>query len=679
VEQVQNCMNPGTAITRLITLLALVASSYAMAQDTSEADELDQFLDLLNQQTSLATNTRLNADFVPGMLSVLDAEQMQRRGFRTVWDALESLPGVQASRDTTGERSISVRGIGQLFEPSKVKLLLNGVAVNTSASATTGTIYDTPIEQIERIEFIRGPGSATHGEFAYAGVLNVTTKKQGAQYSVGIESYEGVNFSALYSYAKPDSDFSASINFAANERDGHNIDSGDDSSAAGIPGYAPGPINNKRDFVSAIASFDFGELNALIQFQEANRGDHFGANDLLPPDDRQTVISDRLITAPLSQALTFTEKLSGKWFISAVENKTEKNQLFLGTAENFGGLGNEDDITADSNLEEQRFEGKVNLQYAGDTHTLFAEVSAVDIDITESDRSINLDPVTGTPTPGRNDFPGPVDDSQDRSSISLVLQDEYHIDPSLTLTTGIRYDDYEDIDSNLSPRIALVWRKSNQHIFKTQLARAFTPPTLLETGGSIESSIDPETNDTLEFGHIFHSSELIVRNTVYFSRLDDLIMFQETAPTGYKNTGSTDLRGYELEMEKSIGSEWKFIGSLALQDYDDDDLPAAVPWMFKLGTEYRVLPSTLVHLQVNSYGERDRQDIDSRSDFEQTTQVDLSLRSRNFLDVTGLDFRAGIRNLLDETLKYPAPVYTYADDYPYSDGAMLWAQLSYRP
>jgi iron complex outermembrane receptor protein len=386
-----------------------------------------------------------------------------------------------------------------------------------------------------------------------------------------------------------------------------------------------------------------------------------------------------LLTASLSQRFSFTEKLSGKWFLSAVENKTEKNQLFLGTAENFGGFGNEDDITADSNLEEQRFEGKFSLQYSGDVHTLFAEVSAADIEITESDRSINLDPVTGLPTPDRNDFPGPVDNSQDRSSISLVLQDEYLINPSLTLTTGLRYDDYEDIGSNFSPRIALVWRKSNRHIFKAQLARAFTPPTLLETGGSIESSIDPETNDTLEFGHIFHSNDLIIRNTVYFSRLDDLIAFQDTAPTGYKNTDSTDLRGYELEAEKSIANEWRLIGSLSLQDYDDDELPAAVPWMLKLGTEYKIMPLTLVHLQINAFGERDRQEIDSRSDFEQTTQVDVSLRSKNFLDVVGLDFRAGIRNLLDETLKYPAPVDTYADDYPYSDGAMLWAQLSYRP
>jgi iron complex outermembrane receptor protein len=672
-------MSVGKPVTHLTALLALLASGCAMAQDSTEEDELNQFLDLLNQQTSIATNTRLNADFVPGMLSVLDAEQMQRRGFRTLWDALESLPGVQTSRDTTGARSISVRGIGQLFEPSKVKLLLNGVAVNASASATTGTIYDTPVEQIERVEFIHGPGSAIHGEFAFAGVLNVITKNQGEQYTVGAESYEGLNFTALYTYAKPGSDFKANINFAANQTDGEDIDSGTDRSPAGIPSYTPGPINNKRDFVSAIASFDFGDLNALIQFQEANRGDHFGTNDLLPPDDKQTVISDRLLSASLSQPFSVAENLGGKWFLSAVENKTEKNQLFLGTAENFGGFGNEDDIVADSNLEEQRLEAKMNLQFDGSEHTLFTELSVANIEVTESEQSINIDPITRTPTAMMNKFPGPVDDSEDRNSISLVLQDEYRIDTRLTLTTGLRYDDYEDIGSNLSPRIALVWRQSSRHIFKTQLARAFTPPTLLETGGSLKSSIDPETNDTLEFGHIYHGSDLIVRNTVYFSRLDDLIVFQDSAPFGYKNVDSVDLRGYELEAEKSIGSKWEFIGSLSLQDYLDDELPAAVPWMFKLGTEYRIRPLTAVHVQINSFGKRDRAEVDTRSDFEQTSQVDISLRSKNFLDVSGLDFRLGIRNLLDETLEYPAPVDTYARDYPYSDGAMLWAQFSYRP
>ena len=672
-------MNPGTRIIYLITLLALFSGTCARAQDASEEDELKQFLNLLEQQTTLATKTRLNADFVPGMLSVLDAEQLQLRGFRTVWEALASLPGVNTSMNETGMRSISVRGIGELFEPSKVKLLLNGEAVNASASATTGTLFDTPVEQIERIEFIRGPGSAVHGEFAYAGVLNVITRKKGKQYSIGLESGAGVNFSALYSYAKPGSDFSSSLNLAASESDGEDIRVSRDNSVSGDPSYAPGPINNKRDFVSAIVDLNFGELNALLQLQQSNRGDHFGSNNLLPPDDRQTVISESLVSAAISRPFTIDDKLGGEWSFSGLQSSLEKNHLFLGVPEAFFGLGTEDDIYADSKLTEERYEARVKLQFDGSEHKLYAELSAVDISVSESEKSINLDPVTELPSPTVNEFPGPVGDSQERSSISIVLQDEYRIDDRLTLTTGLRYDDYEDIGSNLSPRIALVWRRTENHIFKTQLARAFRPPSLIETGGSLKSSIDPETNDTLEFGYIYRHPELLLRNTLYYAQLDDLIVFQDSSPEGYLNSGSFDLWGYELEVEKSIANRWNLVGSLSLQDYTDNELPGSAPWMIKLGTEYRMLPLTSLHLQINAISSRERAAGDPRSDFSQSTQADITLRRQNLLDVDGLGLRLGIRNLFDERLEHPAPEDTYPGDYPYSDGAMLWLQVIYQP
>ncbi len=670
-------MNPGTITILSITLLVLLGGTCARAQDSSEQEELNQLLNLLEQQTSLATKTRLNTDFVPGMLSVFNAEQLQRRGFRTVWEALASLPGVTTSMDETGMRSISVRGIGELFEPSKIKLLLNGVAVNASAGATTGTLYDTPVEQVERIEFIRGPGSAIHGEFAYAGVVNIITRKQGEQYSVGLESDEGVNFSALYSYEKPGSDFKSSFSLAANATDGEDIDSGRDRTTGGDPSYAPGPINNKRDFVSAIVDLNFGDLNALFQFQQSNRGDHFGTNYLLPPDDKQTVISEELVSATLRKPFSLGENLAGEWSFTGLQNSSEKNELFLGVAEAFGGLGNEDDIYADSDLVEQRLEARINLEYEANAHKFFTELSFADISIDESEQFINLDPVTTLPSPTFNEFDGPVDESQDRSSFSIVLQDEYYIDERLTLTTGLRYDDYEDIGSNLSPRIALVWRRSENHIFKAQLARSFRPPSLIETGGSIESSIDPEINDTLEFGYIYHHPELVLRNTLYFTRLDDLIVFVD--PIGYENSDSFELLGYELEVEKSIANRWNLVGGLSLQDYVDDELPGSAPWMLKLGTEFRMLPLTSLHLQVNTVSSRERAEGDSRSDFEQTSQADFSLRRQSFLDVDGLDLRLGIHNLLDERLKHPAPADSYPGDYPYSDGAMFWAQIIYRP
>ncbi len=675
----QGCMNPGTRIIHLITLLALFGGSCARAQDVAEEDELNQFLNLLEQQTTLATRTRLNADFVPGMVSVLNAGQLQRRGFRTVWDALASLPGVNTSMDETGMRSISVRGIGELFEPSKVKLLLNGESVNASASATTGTLFDTPVEQVERIEFIRGPGSAVHGEFAYAGLLNVITRKKGKQYSIGLESEAGAYFSALYAYEKPGSDLSSSFSLAANESDGEDIKSGRDNSVGGNPSYAPGPINNKRDFVSAIVDLNIGDLNARLQLQQSNRGDHFGSSNLLPPDDKQTVISESLVSAVISQAFTLDDGLGGEWSFSGLQNSSEKNHLFLGVAEAFGGLGTEDDVYADSELVEQRLEVRINLQFDAGEHLLFAELSAVDIDVDKSEQFINLDPVTKLPAPTVNEFPGPVDESQARSSISIVLQDEYRIDDRLTLTSGLRFDDYEDIGSNLSPRIALVWRRTDKHIFKTQLARAFRPPSLIETGGSLKSSIDPETNDTLEFGYIYHRPELVLRNTLYYAQLDDLIVFQDFAPEGYLNSGSFDLWGYELEVEKSIANSWNLVGSLSLQDYIDEELAGFSPWMLKLGTEYRLRPLTSLHLQINAISSRGRATGDPRSDFEQSTRANIMLRSQNFLDIDGLGLRLGIRNLFDERLKHPAPEDTYPGDYLYSDGAMLWLQVIYQP
>ncbi|MBT8433598.1 MAG: TonB-dependent receptor, partial [Gammaproteobacteria bacterium] len=586
----------------IITLLMLAFAGSVQAQDSSEQDELNQFMNLLEQQTSLATDTRINADFVPGMLSVLSAKQMERRGFRTLWEALASLPGVQATMNETGMRSITVRGIGNLFEPNKVKLLLNGKALNASASATTGTLYDTPIEQIERVEFIRGPGSAIYGEFAFAGVVNVITRRQGEHYSAGIESGEGYTFSALFSYADPDGDFKTSINVAASQSEGEDISSGIDRSPVGIPSYAPGPINNKRDFVSAILSVENGDLNALLQIQQSNRGDHFGTNNLLPLDDRQTVISESVISADISQSFQLDEDLIGKWSLNLLNNETEQNSLFLGDAENFGGLGPEDDIVADSLLEEQRIEAQINLQYEVSAHKLFGALIFTEVEVRDAEQFINLITPAGPPAPTLNEFPTPVDDSDERSSVSLVLQDEYRIDDRLTLTAGLRYDNYEDIDSNVSPRIALVWRRSDQHIFKTQLARAFKPPSLIEDNGSLELEIESETNDTLEFGHIYHGADLVLRNTIYFSKLDNLILFQDFAPFGFYNSGSFDLRGYELEVEKSIDSEWDINASLSLQDYVDDKLPGATPWMLKLGAEYALRPLTALHLQVNSFG-----------------------------------------------------------------------------
>lgn len=101
--------------------------------------------------------------------------------------------------------------------------------------------------------------------------------------------------------------------------------------------------------------------------------------------------------------------------------------------------------------------------------------------------------------------------------------------------------------------------------------------------------------------------------------------------------------------------------------------------MVKLGAEYRLLPLTTLHLQVNNIAARKRADNDPRSDLKQTNQVDFTLRSQNILGNKGLDLRFGVINLLGEELEHPSPAGTYPGDYPFSDGAMLWVQIVYQP
>lgn len=664
----------------LVVLLALSPVGATPAQDSDESEELEELLRLLEQQTALATETKLNADFVPGIVSVMTGEQMLRRGFRTLYEAVATLPGVNATRNETGMSSVGVRGVGGLFEPSKVKLVLNGQAINPSAGATTSTIYATPVNQIERIEFIRGPGSAVFGEFAYAGVLQVITRNRGESYSAGLESYEGLQASLLKTFGGAGDDFHASINLAAGQTEGEDIDSGTDRTPAGIPSLAPGPINNKRDYVSAIIDLEFGEWKTLLQFQQANRGDHFGTNNLLPPDDRQTVISDSMLTASVLREFSLDDSLTGKWSAGLVMNSTEQNELFLGLPQNFGGLGTEDPVFADTELVERRIDTRASLEKRLGRHSLYGELILAEVEVVTSEQFINLDPATNLPSPTLNEFEPPVEEDETRRSFALVLEDAFDIDDSMTLTSGLRLDDYEDIGSSVTPRIALVWRRDDSQIFKAQLARAFRPPSLIEYNGAVADEVDAETIDTLEFGHIYQGHNLVIRNTLYFAELDDLIVFQDFAPFGFRNVNSTtDLKGYELELEKTMGTRWDLAGNLALQDYSDNDLAGASPWQLKLGIGHQLMPQTRVNLEIVANGERDREAGDSRDDFDAVTQLDLSLLQDRFAGRNGLSLRAGIRNLLDERLEYPAPAATYADDYPYSDGALLWLQLIYRP
>ncbi len=114
---------PGPALALILPILAAEASEEA---------ELRDLLTLLDRQTELATRTGLNADFIPAMATILSGDDLLLRGARTVWEALSLVPGISQGLEVTGERQVLSRGVGHGCASGNVKILLDGVSMNST-------------------------------------------------------------------------------------------------------------------------------------------------------------------------------------------------------------------------------------------------------------------------------------------------------------------------------------------------------------------------------------------------------------------------------------------------------------------------------------------------------------------------------------------------------------------
>jgi outer membrane receptor for ferrienterochelin and colicins len=679
-ESNESSILPSVRTGYLLTIAILLpspSSTYA----SSEEDDLNQLIELLNQQTTIATQTQLNADYVPGMVSIMTGVEMQQRGFATLWDALGYVPGVQLNIDSSGKRNLIIRGLGKATETSKIKIQLNNISLNQSTTAASVTLFDTPVSQIEKIEFIRGPGSAIHGENALLGVLNVITRKQGKGISVGVDSNNKRNLMALYEFGQRYGLLSGSLNLALSGSNGEDIEVISDKTSSSITGNAPGTINNKKDSVSAILDMSIYGVDLNLQYQQSNRGDYFGLNNYLPPPEKQTVISDTVITFKLEKGFTLTEDLTGSVSLTELLNDTEKNAQFLGVAPVYGGFSSQDDIVSDVDQQERRTTWAANFNYDLGEHNIYSEISLAEISVEKFRQYINLDPVTELPVSMLNEFPAPVAEGEERKIKSLVIQDEYAINDSMTLTAGLRYDDFDHEYNNVAPRVALVWILSKKNILKYQFAEAFRPPNLRESGGSINGKLTPERNRTSEFSYIYNSDDTLVKNTLYYSEIKDYISLIDTVPIGYTNIEGAELSGIEVEVRKTLSSSLTLGSNITLQNSKDlttgEELYGSTPLIVSSNIDYQINSSTEIDFQVKILSDQVREITDTRPDLASATVADITLTKNKLLNVDDLTLRTGIRNIFAQETRYLAPANTYSDDYQINNDATFWFELVY--
>jgi len=235
--------------------LQVAAQTEADLEDLAIDDDFAAFqelLEILDEQTTVATKTKLNSDYVPGMVTVLQGADLEAMGIATVWEALSLVPGMQIFRNNLGEPFVVVRGLPFPFNSGNIKILTNSVAMSRETSAINTSALLMPVEQVERIEVVRGPGSSVYGNFAFMGLVNIITRKEDQRVFASVAN--GDHYASGVQFAAGSGDLRLHVNLA-----GWTSDKGE--------GSADQSADEER--LNAVGSVDY--RNTSVAFQLFDR------------------------------------------------------------------------------------------------------------------------------------------------------------------------------------------------------------------------------------------------------------------------------------------------------------------------------------------------------------------------------------------------------------------------
>ena len=653
-------------LTSLLLGLATLGPAVPLAAAEAEPGDREaqaELMALLEEQTRIATKTGLNADYVPGMVTVLQGEELEAQGVRTVWEAMGRVPGVDPVIDNLGQRRLLFRGAGNIFFSGNFKVLLNGVPMNAAHKGLADPILNIPVEQVARIETIRGPGSAIHGEFAYLGVIDVITRKADPGAFIGGGSHGERRGGASLSWQSEGSDRSFDLNVAGWRRDGTGVSAGTDAlyrDDAASDSHAPGPPNDTTEAATAVMHYRDGGFELLGQWSEDAFGDHYGVNHVLPPPEDRRVLHNRIRNIEAHHEAALGSGWTTRLRLGHTQVTEEKDGQYV----------HPDFDPYDLLYKERRNRAEMDLVWAGSRrHQVLAGLSYDDIEVTEAETNYG-------------DYL--VEEGRTRRIRAVTLQDEVRITDRLTVTAGARHDHYSDVGDHLSPRLAGVWRISDRHILKAQHAHAFRVPALYESAFDLEAP----TIATTEVGYIFKGFRREARATLFYSELSDPVIYR-TTERRYTNADSARLHGIELDGAMHLDRRTRVGGNLSYVDSEDDttgrELVGSATWHGNLFASYRPDAETRIDLRLrfldayHLYPEDPREALDGYETLDLTASLDRPWGA------TGWSARAGIKNALDAEGRYPARlvsnsdddlVVSYEDDFPRPDRTW-WLQLRY--
>jgi iron complex outermembrane recepter protein len=185
----------------MIPFLVVTLTAGLSAQGTRDLSRAT-IEDLMNVEITVVSRKEQRADTVAAAVYVITHDDIARSGMTTLPELFRLVPGMQVAQINSNNWAISVRGFNDLWS-NKLLVLIDGRSIYTRVfSGVFWSSQDIALEDIERIEVIRGPGGSIWGANAVNGVINIITRSAadtvGTVVSVGGGSFDRSAVSGRY-------------------------------------------------------------------------------------------------------------------------------------------------------------------------------------------------------------------------------------------------------------------------------------------------------------------------------------------------------------------------------------------------------------------------------------------------------------------------------------------------
>ena len=684
-------MNGKLAITlNWLVAIGCLGSGIAIAENKVEDYFAMSPAELAETPVTIATGTPKPVFQAAAVTSVVTAEQIKAMGATELHEVLETVPGVHATLQPNApyDYSYSIRGIRNA-QNSQVLILLNGTRITTPFHGTLPTGTELPIESILQVEVIRGPGSALYGADAFAGVINIITKKakdiNGKVLGVRAGDHGTQSGWGQYGVQWADWDVATSLQYQHTDGDGGRIVNADaqtgfDSVFETHASLAPGSMNTNYETYNGHLNLQRKHWDLGFWAFNANGGNRAGAAGALDPNgsaNGEQYLGD--VRFSTEDWLTNWELMAHASYLQA--NFQVQAHLFPDNAKL--PIGSDGNINISNPVSFPSFPNGLNDNFGRMEKIPAIELSSIykglDKHIMRFSTGFRYEGIAtsdsrnygyGVPLPAVVDgtlttvtgTPLAYLPSVHRTIASWVAQDEWQIAHDWQFTAGVRYDHYSDFGGTFNPRLALVWDINEQLTSKLLYGKAFRAPNFAEQFNQNNpvilgnKSLQPETINTYEWAFSYRPiSALSTAVNVFYYQINDLISAMpdsnRTSST-FRNSGNQNGYGTEFESNWQIAEQWSVKGNYAWQHSINEATNSSVTGVPEhhvfVALDWQFLPQWQLQPQLNWIGGRTGGVNQQLRNYE---TIDLTLRGKKLFK--HLNLATSLRNAFDT--KYYEP------------------------